>query len=506
MTRRFLGTICLCIVGAWGQEAPRAEAAKPQAPAPAVPVKEVETPPVVRHHEIQLNGAPLKYTTTTGLMPIRNAAGETEASMFYVAYTLDGVKDASRRRLTFSFNGGPGSSSVWLHLGALGPKRIKMKDDGSMPAAPYELETNPATWLDETDLVFIDPVGTGYSRAAKPDLAKKFFGLQGDLESVSEFIRLYLVRSNRWLSPLFIAGESYGTTRAAGLSGMLVEKGIALNGVLLVSTVLNFGTIRFGIGNDLPYVLYLPSYTATAWYHGKLKGDLQKDLKTALRESEKWAMTGYLQALAKGDALTPQERKEAVAKLAQFTGLPVQYVERSDLRIEIMKFIRELLRDENTLVGRLDSRLKGPGQRTESETAEFDPSMSAIRPPYTAAFNNYARAELGYESDRDYYILGGGIGRWDYGADNRYADVSDALRQAFAKNPSMKLYVGAGYFDLATPYFAAYYTLNHAGLPPEARANIRRHEYEAGHMYYINVPSLKAMKKDVSEFMKWAAP
>ncbi len=462
--------------------------------------------PVVRPHELSLRGKPLNYTTTTGTMPLRNAAGEIEASVFYVAYTLDGVADPAKRRLTFSFNGGPGSSSVWLHVGALGPKRVRMMDSGALPPAPYTLETNPATWLDETDLVFIDPVGTGYSRAAKPDLAKKFHSVSGDVESVGEFIRLYLGKNQRWLSPLFLAGESYGTTRAAGLAGYLADKGIALNGVLLISTVLNFATIRFNEGNDLPYALYLPSYTATAWYHRKLPPDLQKDLPTALRESEQYALSGYPQALMKGAALTAAERAAAIAKLARLTGLAPRYIDQSDLRVEIMPFIRELRREENIVVGRLDSRLISPGKPDVSTEPEFDPSMSAIRPPYTAAFNQYVRSELGYFSDSDYYVLGGGIGKWDWQTENRYANVSEPLRLAFAKNPHMKLYIGSGYYDLATPYFAAAYTLNHLGLAPAARANVRTHSYESGHMYYIHADSLQAMKRDVTSFLQWAAP
>ncbi|MGJ5813224.1 S10 family peptidase [Paludibaculum fermentans] len=478
-----------------------------QAPVPAPPKPPADpAPPIVKHQEITLNGKVLKYTSTTGLMPIRNGSGEIEATIFYMAYTLDGVPDTKKRRLMFSFNGGPGSASVWLHMGALGPKRVRMMDNGALPPAPYQLETNPATWLDETDLVFIDPVGTGYSRATKPELNKKFSSVKGDIESVGEFIRLYLGRNSRWLSPLFLVGESYGTTRAAGLSGHLIEKGIALNGVLLISTVLNFQTLSFDQGNDLPYELFLPTYTATAWYHKKLPADLQqKDLKTVLHEAEQWAAGGYAQVLGRGDLLTAEERTAAAKQLARFTGLPQKYVEQSDLRVEIMKFIRELRRDENVTAGRLDSRLTGPSPREATDSAEFDPSMTAIRPPYTAAFNYYVRTELGYESDLDYFILGGGIARWNWGDENRYADVSESLRSAFAKNPHMKLYVGAGYYDLATPYFAAGYTLNHMKLPAGAKDNIRMHYYEAGHMYYIDVTPLAALKRDAASFIRWAA-
>ncbi|HAX41457.1 MAG TPA: peptidase S10 [Bryobacteraceae bacterium] len=474
-----------------------------QAPAPKTP----DETPVVRQHEITLKGRTLKYTTTTGLMPIRNAEGVTEAHIFYMAYTLDGVTDPAKRRLMFSFNGGPGSSSVWLHLGALGPKRAKMLDDGALPAAPYQLVPNEETWLDETDIVFIDPVGTGYSRAVKPDLLAKFTSRNGDIQSVGEFIRLYLTRHKRWLSPLFLVGESYGTTRAAGLAGHLIDRGIAFNGIALVSTILNFQTARFTSGNDLPYPLILPTYTATAHYHKRLPANLQRrPLRDLLKEVEKWALGPYSEALAKGDALTPAERQSTAAQLAAYTGLDAKFVDQGELRISLPYFNRALLRDRNLLVGRLDSRLTGPGPRSLAATYEFDPSMSAIRPPYTAAFNHYVRAELGYESDVEYHILGGGIQRWNSNSEGEYVNVSDALRAAFARNPHMKVYLGAGFYDMATPYFAAYYTLDHMGLAPEVKANIRIHEYEAGHMYYIHLPALAATKRDATAFLQWAAP
>src|SRR6266478_1084651 len=261
------------------------QATPPAAEAPK-PAAEKDEPPVVTHHEIRVNGKALKYTATTGLMPIRNAKGETEAHIFFMAYTLDGVSDTAHRPLMFSFNGGPGSASVWLHLGALGPKRVEMLDNGEMPHPPFHLVDNQYTWLDQTDLVFIDPVGTGYSRPTKPELGKNFFGLRGDIQSVGELMRMYLTRYERWTSPLFLVGAGYGTTRAGGLAGYLIERGMAFNGIVLVSSILNFQTADFAKGNDLPYVLYLPTYTATAWYHKKLAPDLQKDLSTTLKEVE----------------------------------------------------------------------------------------------------------------------------------------------------------------------------------------------------------------------------
>src|SRR5829696_7524909 len=283
-------------------------------------------PPSVTRHEMRVGSRTLRYTVTTGVMPLRSAAGETEARIFYMAYTLDGAGPAAQRPLMFSFNGGPGSSSVWLHLGALGPRRVQMLEDGAMPAPPFRLVDNEHTWLDFTDLVFIDPVGTGYSRAARPDLASRYFGLQGDIQSVGEFIRLYLVKNGRWTSPLFLVGESYGTTRASGLSGYLVERGIAFNGVMLISTIMNFQTARFARGNDLPYILFLPTYTATAWYHKKLLPDLQQNLRRTLDEVERWAATDYTVALAKGNRLTQAERQEVIERLARYTGLGKEYI------------------------------------------------------------------------------------------------------------------------------------------------------------------------------------
>jgi carboxypeptidase C (cathepsin A) len=478
--------------------------AQRQTPPPPPDPAMTDGAPVVTHRTVSVGSRTLEYTTTTGMMPLRNAAtGETEARIFYVAYTLDGVANKSQRPLMFSFNGGPGSSSVWLHLGALGPRRVEMMESGEMPAPPFRLVDNDQTWLDATDLVFIDPVGTGYSRAARPELGQRFFGLQGDIQSVGDFIRLYLTKNERWASPLFLVGESYGTTRASGLSGYLIDRGIAFNGILLISTIMNFQTARFARGNDLPYVLFLPTYTAIAWYHKKLPPDLQQQpLRRVLDEVERWAATDYTTALARGNRLAPAERQEIVNRLARYTGLSKEYVDRSDLRVEIQRFDKELLRAERRTVGRLDGRFKGLDSSDISETPDFDPSMAAIRPPYTATFNDYVRTELGFKSDLEYFILGGGIGRWDFGSDNSYADTSVSLQSAFAKNPYMRLFVGCGYYDLATPYFAAQYTLDHMALDPSLRGNVSLHYYEAGHMMYIERRSLAQLKRDVAAFVQ----
>jgi carboxypeptidase C (cathepsin A) len=465
-----------------------------------------EEPPVVTSHELRVGAKVLKYKVTTGFMPLKNEEGKTEARVFFMAYVADRTGGPAARPLMFSFNGGPGSSSVWLHLGALGPRRVKMLEEGGLPAPPYELVDNEHTWLDQTDLVFIDPVGTGYSRPAKPDLGKKFWGVQGDIASVGEFIRLYLTRYERWASPLFLVGESYGTTRAAGLAGYLVDRGIAFNGILLVSSILNFQTARFTTGNDLPYVLFLPTYAATAWYHKKLPADLQqRPLREFLGEVERWAEKEYADALARGDRLTPQERSQVVQRLSRYTGLDAGYVESTELRIEIGRFRKELLRDQKRTVGRLDSRFKGWDLLAATDSPEFDPSMSAIRTPYTAMFNHYVRTALGYKSDLTYHILGGGIGPWDWGsAGEGFPDTSEVLRSAFAKNPYMKLFVGSGFYDLATPYFATQYTLSHLGLEPSLRGNVATADYEAGHMMYIHTGELAKLKRDVSGFLEQA--
>jgi carboxypeptidase C (cathepsin A) len=462
-----------------------------------------EEPPVVTHHEIHVGGRVLHYTATTGYMPIHNEEGtEVEANIFFVAYTLDG--SVPKRPLMFSFNGGPGSASIWLHLGAIGPRRVKMLPDGGMPQPPFELVDNQETWLDQTDLVFIDPVGTGYSRATKKELAKKFFGVKGDISSVAEFIRLYLSRYQRWNSPLFLVGESYGTTRAAGLSGYLIDHGIALNGVVLVSSVLNFQTLEFTRGNDLPYVLYLPSYTSTAWYHKKLPPDLQqRDLASVLNEAKQFAAGTYASALEKGDSLSVQERQSLIDQVARFTGIDRAVVDQNDMRLKQWVFCRELLRDQRLMVGRLDSRFTGDElSQVRGEGNFYDPSMSVIRPPFTATFNNYVRGDLGYKTDLEYYVLGGGVTDWDWGsAGEGFPDTSEALRLAFVKNPYMKLFVASGYYDLATPFFATQYTLNHMNLTAQQHAKITLGYYDAGHMMYIKSDALGRLKQDVSGFL-----
>lgn len=471
-----------------------------QRPAATPEIK--EEPPVTAKHSIRIGGRALNYTTTTGFMPIKNpATGDVEAHIFYMAYALDNAP--AGRPLMFSFNGGPGSASVWLHLGAIGPRRIKMLDDGMLPPPPYEMEDNAATWLAETDLVFIDPVGTGYSRAVKPELGQKFFGLKGDIDSVGEFIRLYLGRNERWLSPLFLVGESYGTTRASGLSNWLFDHGIALNGICLISTVLNFQTIRFAENNDLPLVLILPSYATTAWYHKRLSPAMQSRSVTEIaKQAEDFAMNEYLPAMMRIDRLSASERASLLEKFSAFTGLSKEFIDRSNFRVDLGQFNKELLRGERRTTGRLDSRFKGIDRDAAGSRPDSDPSMDAIRPPYTAAFNAYVRGELGYRTDTEYYILGGGINApWNYGQSNGYADTSMSLKDAMSKNPYMRIMLAQGYYDMATPFFAAEYTVSAMNLDPTLRRNIEFKYYEAGHMMYIDVKQLRKLHDDASAFI-----
>ncbi len=460
-----------------------------------------ETEPVITSHKVVVKGKEISYTATAGQLPITNDAGENEAHIFFIAYAAKNSTPVSRRPLLFVFNGGPGASSVWLHLGAAGPRRVQMLADGRMPPPPYRLIDNEFTWLDEADLVFIDPVGTGYSRAIKPELTKKFASVQGDIDSVGRFIRLYLTRYERWSSPLFLVGESYGTFRAAGLSEYLIDHGIALNGIIMVSSILNVQTTAYNQGNDLAYVLSLPSYAATAWYHKKLVP--QADLDKTLEAVEAWTAVDYLTALAKDDRLSPEERQAVVEKLAGFTGLDKTFIDSRNLRIDPGSFVRELLRKERQFVGFMDSRFTA-ADLDPAAPAGFDPTVATVRPPFTAMFNDYVRGELGFQSDLEYFTLGGGIGQWDWEAKNSYADTSEDLRHALVKNPYMKLFFASGYFDLATPYFATEYTLAHLGLTPALRKNITTRRYRTGHMMYLDSGSISQLQRDVAKFINSA--
>ncbi|MBP95917.1 peptidase S10 [Candidatus Poribacteria bacterium] len=470
----------------------------------------------ITQHSITIDQKEIHYTVTAGTIVLkeeeekgRKSYGEkAKASVFFVAYTLDNTGDTAKRPITFSFNGGPGSSSVWLHLGVLGPRCVETDQKGNLLQPPYRLIENQYSVLDQTDLVFIDPISTGFSRVVQGEEAKQFHGFKKDIESIGDFIRLYTTRYQRWTSPKFLIGESYGTTRAAGLSGYLQERhGLYLNGIMLISSVLDFQTIRFMNGNDLPYILYLPSFTATAWYHNLLDAELQMDFHQTLKEVEAFAVGEYTLALMKGKDLPEDERQEITRKLARYTGLPIDYIERVDLRVSIMRFCKELLRAQGKTVGRFDSRFTGLDRDSAGERFEYDPSYTNILGPYTATLNDYLRSQLKFESDLAYEILTDRVHPWNYDThQNQYVNVTDTLRKAMTTNPYLKVFVASGYYDLATPYMATQYTFNHLGLDKSLQQNVSMSFYEAGHMMYVHQQSLIQLKKDLSCFIQLANP
>jgi carboxypeptidase C (cathepsin A) len=491
----------------WAQplpEHPPAGKAKPEPAAPAK-AKPADEKLVRTQHVLTLDGKQFEYEATAGTLALRDDEDKVRAHVFFVAYTRTGL-EPSKRPLTFAFNGGPGSSSVWLHLGAFGPRRVALAENGRSAAPPYRLVDNDTTLLDLTDLVFIDPVSTGYSRAGNPQEAKHFHSLQGDVESVGSFIRRYLERFGRWNSPKFLAGESYGTTRAAALAEHLQDhEGVYLNGVILISAVLSFQAISGDEGNDLPYPLFLPALTATAWYHKRLPAELQSDLRKTLDEVEKFAARDYAMALMRGDALPADTRKEVARKLARYTGLSEEYVLRSDLRIAASRFRKELLRDQRKTIGRFDSRYEGPDLDAAGDRPGFDPSYAAVQGPFTALVNRYLKGDLKYESDLDYRVLTSRVQPWDFGAKNRYVNVAPALRRALAQNPTLRVFVASGLYDLATPYYATHHTFNHLGPAALSRDRVRLVEYRAGHMMYIEEESRRLLKKDLGTFYRGEA-
>lgn len=466
------------------------------------PAQEFSQTPIITKGTVTIKGKSIPYTATTGFMNITDDNGAVKATMFYVAYVRSDMP-SEKRPITYAFNGGPGSSSVWLHMGALGPKRVVLTDKGDMPKPPGNMVDNEYSWLEFTDLVFIDPVGTGYSRPAKDEKKEQFHGLDEDVTSVGTFIRLYTTQNKRWLSPKFLAGESYGTTRAAYLSDHLADRhGMYVNGILLISMVLDFQTLRFSPANDLPCALFLPTYAATAMYHGKLDESLRANQEKSLEEIRSWALNDYLTYLAKGHVASDAEHKAVTEKLSRYTGLSKEFIATTHNRPDIFRFTKELLRDEGKTVGRLDSRFTGIDRDNAGENFEYDPSYNAvIYAPFTSTVNHYLRSTLGFESDLPYEILTGKVQPWNWGSAERgFPYVGEALRKAMTKNKFLKVYVANGWYDLATPFFAAEFTMNHLPLESSLRNNISMKYYKSGHMMYIEKESLKQFTKDVEQF------
>jgi carboxypeptidase C (cathepsin A) len=445
----------------------------------------------------------VSYTAHTGYLNLQNDTGKIIAKVFFTYYK--NTSTTKNNPVTFTFNGGPGSSSVWLHMGALGPKRVLLKDDGAATAPPYQVINNEYCWLDKTDLVFIDPVSTGFSRAAKGESPKQFHGYVEDVQSIGSFIRYFLGKYERWGSAKYLAGESYGTTRAAGLSKFLQDSyRIYFNGVLLISPVLNFGTNDYYVGNDLPRALYIPSYTAAAWYHKKLSPALQANLDKALKESEAFALGEYASALIKGDWMSDAEKEKIAEKMAMYTGLSKAYCLQANLRVDENRFYKELRRTDKLTIGRLDARFTGSDLDEAGEYVSYDPSFTNIDGPFTSAINDYFIKTLNFKEDKPYNIFGP-VSPWNYNnVQNQFLNVAESLRDAMTKNPALKVYVGSGYYDFATPYFTAKYDVEHMFLKPEIKKNVKHYFYNSGHMYYINMPDMRQFKKDIDAFYDWS--
>jgi carboxypeptidase C (cathepsin A) len=477
-----------------------------QAPAPAATAgadQQRRVPPPeekssVTKHSAKIGGQTLNYTATAGTYVIKDDAGEAKTTFFYVAYTKDGVDDLSKRPVAFSYNGGPGSASLFVHLG-FGPRRVVLTPDGHGMPAPYSVTDNEDSFLDATDIVFIDAVSTGYSRPAPGEVPAQFHGLTEDANYFADFIYQYITRNQRWASPKYLIGESYGTTRSAQLSGTLQRRHeIYLNGIVLVSAVMNFDSLNFGPGNDLPPVSFLPTYSTTAWFHHLLPADMQsKSVEQVAQATREFADGEYVSALMKGDQLTGAERTKVVADIARFTGLSPKYIEETNLRINDTRWFKELLREKRRTVGRLDSRFEGMDADAAGERSSYDPSEASYEGAYAAAFQDYARRELKWETE-GYYAVSGSVRPWD---ETGYNNVAETLRAAMTQQTYLKVLVVCGYYDVATVFHGVEHTVDHMGLEPAIRKNISFAYYESGHMVYIDEKAHAKLHKDVVNFI-----
>ena len=494
---------------------------------PATPPKSETRAEVFKPEEVVTSGSVvgIDYQAIAGTIIVHpkdwddvkdeeNKANPTAvASMFFTAYFKKGAA-ATERPVTFFYNGGPGSSTVWLHMGSVAPKRVVTADDTHTPAAPYKIIDNASTLLDASDLVFIDAPGTGFSRIAGKDKDKAFYGVDADAFAFSQFIQKFLTKYGRWNSPKYLFGESYGTPRSAVLVNMLQDAAVDFNGVILLSQILNFSSLvdlaEMNPGVDVPYTVVLPTYAATAWYHHKLPGERPADLPAFLKEVEGFAMRDYTMALAAGASLPDDQRKAIAEKLHRYTGLPVAYILKANLRVTGGEFEKNLQDDANLTTGRLDSRFAGPTIDPLSKEAEYDPQSSAISSAYVSAFNEYVRKTLNYGQDREFKPEIDVFMKWDFkhrqpGAPfalGALANVLPDLATAMKTNPRLKVMLLGGYFDVATPYYQGIYEMQHLPIPQNLQANISYHYYQSGHMVYANEEALKQMHAHLAEFIR----
>ncbi len=482
-----------------------------EGPKPAEGSEEIPEPRAsVTGHQIEIGGENVAYTATAGYLIVDNAEQEPVAQFGYTAYARKGISDLSSRPITFAFNGGPGSSSIWLHMGVLGPRRVIVPDAGFAPPPPYEVVDNDYCILDVSDLVMIDPVGTGYSRPVGEAEGKDFWGVDQDIDSVSRFIKAYVTRNGRWSSPKILLGESYGGMRSGGVSlELLSTHGMALNGVVLQSPIMRWDSGFDGRGIDLPHVMFLPTLAATAWFHEALT-DRPADLVPFLGEVKAFAFDEYAPALLKGSRLGETERGAVLGKLARYTGVSAEYWDRANLRVSHRQFVKELLRGREQTAGRIDSRYVGRSFNLLGEAMSYDPQAAAITAAFTASFLDYYHDELAFGRDLEYRVNGGLWRKWDWshaqpggrGFKLPHPNTAADLARAMGESPSLKVLVQQGYYDLATPHLATEYAIEHMDLLPEQRKNISIEYYEAGHMMYLHPPSLVKFREDLARFIR----
>jgi len=483
-----------------------AETAKPAAPEAG---REPEPKSSRTQHQVRIGGQVIRYTATVGWLIMKDDAGRPVARFGYTAYTRDGVADLARRPVTFAFNGGPGSSSIWLHMGILGPRRVVVNDPGYAPPPPAQRVDNEFSVLDVTDVVMIDPVGTGFSKPLGDAKGADFWGVDQDIKSVGAFIKRYVTENGRWASPKYLLGESYGGMRSAGLADHLQSNhGMNLNGVVLVSPFLNAASGVDGIELDLPHALYFPTLAATAWYHGLVK-DKPASIAAFMNDVERFVYAEYLPALTQGYVIAPEEKRAVATKLAAYTGTSVDYWEKADLRVSHTQFLQELKRGDRKIAGRIDSRFVGPAVNPLAEHMDYDPFFPAIGPAYTAAFLDYLHDELEFGRDEEYRVSAfdvkwdwthkqPGAGEWFVGAPNTVPDLSRAMTM----NPGLHVLVQQGWYDLATPHLVMKHDIDHLRITPEARSRIRIEYYDAGHMMYVHGPSMQKYRDDLARFIR----